>query len=122
MDIEGKVDYVALRAPTRNAYREVAAIREPAKVATITEAALKGPLRPVFDDPPLGYPVYSVVFHLEDGTGPSRAYEPESGELSLNRSGTARGVVLPEHVRVPIDRALRGANPEIVPSARPDGQ
>lgn len=122
LDIEGKVDRVGLRAPTRNAREEVAAIREPSSVAAITEAALEGPLRRVFDGPPLGYPVHSVVFHLQDGTESSRAYDPNSGELSLNRSGTARGVVLPKQVRGPIDRALQEANSEIIPSARPDQQ
>ncbi len=85
MDIEGRVRSIRLNS-AEDGVTELAAVTDPQQVADLVELVLNAPVNQNHRDQT--GTMYFIAFHLEDDTIVSRAYWPDSGELS-------RGILLP---------------------------
>ncbi len=97
LDIAGKVQYIGINSE-QDGTTELAAIRDPKQVAILVSIVLEAPVDQNYRSS--GNTRYFIAFHLLDGTGVTRAYWPDSGELS-------RGILLPKAFGNMIEQALR---------------
>ncbi len=105
LDLGNKVRAIGVNSE-RDGVTELAAITDPARVADLVEGILRAPVNHDWAalDPAHRGTRYFLAFHLADGTAVSRAYWPDSGELS-------RGIMTPPAVRTAVEGALRSAAP-----------
>ena len=99
LDIGGKVQYIGVNS-SEDGVTELAAITDPEQVAVLVELVLGAPV----DQTHLTQVSiqYFIAFHLRDGTITTRAYSPDSGELS-------RGIMLPEAFGTAVEQTLSAA-------------
>ena len=101
LDIGGKVLYIGV-VSAEDGVTESAAITDPEQVAVLVEMVLGSP---VDQSHPTQVSIqYFIDFHLRDGTIVTRAYSPDSGELS-------RGIMLPDGFGTAVEQALSVATP-----------
>ncbi len=103
LDLGGKVRAIGVNSE-RDGVMELASIADPARVAALVELILGAPVDQTFRDEDHRGARYFLAFHLEDGTAVSRAYWPDSGEVS-------RGIMTPAAIRAAVEGALRSASP-----------
>ena len=98
LDIGGKVEYIGVNS-AEDGVTELAAITDPEQVAVLVELVLGAPV----DQTRMTQvgSQYFIAFHLRDDTIVTRAYSPDSGELS-------RGIMLPEAFGIAVEYAVSG--------------
>jgi len=101
LDIGGKARSIGVNSEQDGA-TELAAITDPEQVAVLVELVLGAPVDQTHTTQ-VGFK-YFIAFHLGDGTIVTRAYWPDSGQLS-------RGIMLPEAFRTAVEQALLAAAP-----------
>jgi hypothetical protein len=97
LDLAGKVEYIGVNSP-QDGVSELGAIKDPQQVAALVAMVLAAPVDQNRRDH--AATMHFIAFHFEDGTTATRAYWPESGELS-------RGIILPKEFRTAVEQALK---------------
>jgi hypothetical protein len=101
LDIGGKVTRIGINNET-DGTTELGAITDPHKIQSLVALVLAAPVKQDSTQSPSGTR-YFLAFHLRDGFTVTRAYWPESGELS-------RGITLPTAFRTAIEQAISAHN------------
>lgn len=97
LDIKHKVQYIGVNSGG-DSKRELAAIKDPKRVASLVDMVLKAPVDQNYRNQKERR--YLIVFYLKDGTTVNRSYWPDSNELNV-------GILLPKGFQTAVEQALR---------------